>query len=78
MPALTLNANLSLLLYKFKTLCLTFDGIGGHAVSPVPITAVLSYTFDAKEYDFDNQIEANKKLSKLTTKYVRRSKQKTR
>jgi len=31
-------------------------------VSRVPITAVLSYSFDAKEYDFDNQIEANKKL----------------
>ena len=32
------------------------------AVSTVPVTAVLSYTFDVKEYDFDNQIEANKKL----------------
>ena len=32
------------------------------SVSTVPVTAVLSYTFDVKEYDFDNQIEANKKL----------------
>jgi hypothetical protein len=33
-------------------------------VSTVPVTAVLSYTFDVKEYDFDNQIEANKKIGK--------------
>ncbi len=36
------------------------------AVSTVPITAVLSYSFDVKEYDFDNQIEANKKVGKVT------------